>query len=154
MLGWDNLKTGQVFHTAQVTISAEDIIEYATEFDPQPYHLDPEFAETSIFGGHCASGWHICALTMRLLADTQELNHLQLANASSVDTLRWFKPVFANNVLHASVQLSDFRSVSNSDHQGTADLLVKVMNQDDQQVMELSITCATTGLRSGVVGHE
>ena len=67
---WDDLKVDSSFKTGSITIDAADIIEYAKDFDPQPYHLDPAVAEKSIFGGHCSSGWQVCALMMRLFVDT------------------------------------------------------------------------------------
>ena len=63
----DDVHVGSEFVSDEVTITAEDIIAFATQFDPQPFHLDPEAAKRSFFGGLAASGWHTAAITMRLL---------------------------------------------------------------------------------------
>ena len=64
---WQSFKTGQVYTTERHCLARADILAFAEEFDPQPYHLDESAAQASIFGGLCASGWQICALTTRLI---------------------------------------------------------------------------------------
>ena len=100
---WQDLAIDTQFKTGSVTLSAEDIIEYASEFDPQPYHLNPEVAASSIFGGHCASGWHVCALMMRLIVDTLQRENVISAGNTSVESLRWFIPVFVGDSLQANI---------------------------------------------------
>ena len=63
----EDVVVGSEFVSDEVTITADDIIAFATQFDPQPFHTDPEAAKSSFFGGLAASGWHTAALTMRLL---------------------------------------------------------------------------------------
>ena len=82
---WDDLKVDSSFKTGSITIDAADIIEYAKDFDPQPYHLDPVVAEKSIFGGHCSSGWQVCALMMRLFVDTLRREGIPTAGATAVE---------------------------------------------------------------------
>lgn len=65
----DDLRIGQVFESAAMTVRPEDIVRFAREFDPQPFHLDDAAARDTLFGGLAASGWHTAALTMRLLLD-------------------------------------------------------------------------------------
>ena len=79
---WQDLRPGERFKTRSITISKQDILEFAADFDPQPYHLNPEAAEGSIFGGLCASGWHVTAVMMRLLTDTFVNDHIELAVAA------------------------------------------------------------------------
>jgi acyl dehydratase len=59
---WEDIKTGRVLETGSVTLNAADIRVFAEKFDPQPYHLDREAADASLFGGLCASGWHVSTL--------------------------------------------------------------------------------------------
>ena len=66
---WDDIGAGERFVTGQLGITEEEILTFAREFDPQPYHLDRAAADASIFGGLCASGWQATALMMRLLTD-------------------------------------------------------------------------------------
>jgi acyl dehydratase len=65
----DDLYVGQQFTAGPVSISADEIVSYAREFDHQPFHVDPEAAKATLFKGLAASGWHTAALTMRMLTD-------------------------------------------------------------------------------------
>ena len=66
---WDDMKAGEVVELGSHTMDKERMLSFAREFDPQPFHTDPERARTSAFGGLVASGWHSAALYMRLLVD-------------------------------------------------------------------------------------
>ncbi len=118
-----------------ITLHKNDILEFAAEFDPQPFHLSTEAADESIFGGLCASGWQVCALMMRLLADTLNQEKIMALGSPGVEQLRWLKPVFANDQLHADITIED-----KIKHQDYGDLLcnISVYNQDDKCVMSLS----------------
>jgi acyl dehydratase len=134
---WEELESGQVFQTGTITIDAADIIEFASEFDPQPYHLDPTVAEKSIFGGHCASGWQVCALMMRLLADTLERDHIPSRGSPGVNSLRWLRPVFAGDTLHASITTTALHQAQHANDPGLVDVAIDVLNQNDQSVIVL-----------------
>ena len=135
---WEDLSIGQVFQTGTITIDAEEIIAYATQFDPQPYHLDPAVAEKSIFGGHCASGWQVCALMMRLLADTLNKECIPSVGSSGVETLRWLKPVFANDTLHATIEIVNHRNAESQHRYGLVGCAIDVKNQHDKSVIVLN----------------
>lgn len=66
----EDLAVGQRFTTANYQLNVEEIVAFARQFDPQPFHLDPEEAKDSLFGGLAASGWHTAAISMRLLVET------------------------------------------------------------------------------------
>ncbi len=70
------------------------IVAFASRFDPQPYHLDAEAAEQSIFGGLCASGWHIAALATRLVSETLLQNGHPCVEMISVSQMKWSHPIF------------------------------------------------------------
>jgi acyl dehydratase len=80
-----------VFELGTIEVSADEIIEFATKFDPQPFHIDPKAPETSPFGGLIASGWHTCALYMALLFDGI-LHHSSSQGSPGMDELRWLAP--------------------------------------------------------------
>ena len=134
---WEDIESGQVFQTGSITIDAADIIEFATEFDPQPYHLDPAVAEESIFGGHCASGWQVCALMMRLLADTLERDHIPSRGSPGVQSLRWLRPVFAGDSLHAGITVTALQQAECASDPGRVQVSIDVLNQRDQSVIVL-----------------
>ncbi len=137
---WDDLKVDSSFKTGSITIDAADIIEYAKDFDPQPYHLDPAVAEKSIFGGHCSSGWQVCALMMRLFVDTLRREGIPTAGATAVESLRWYAPVFANDTLHATVDVIGLNRATQHKRHGEMHCTVSVFNQLDARVIKLS-TC-------------
>ena len=135
MIYWDDLETGQVFQTDSITLTAEDIIDYASDFDPQPYHLDNEAAEASIFGGLCASGWQVSALMMRLLTDTFHAKDIAILGVASVQEVRWKLPVFADDSLDAQVSITDRAEESGQAGVGTVDVAVQVSNQNNKPVI-------------------
>jgi len=139
---WEDLSIGQLFETGSITIDAEEIIAFAKQFDPQPYHLDPVVASESIFGGHCASGWQVCALMMRLLADSLNAEDIPSAGSSAVESMRWLKPVFANDTLRATIEIINHRSVESHPHDGLKNYglincSIDVKNQHDKSVIVL-----------------
>ena len=145
---WQDLQPGERYDTESLTISRQDILEFATDFDPQPYHLNPEAAEESIFGGHCASGWHVTALMMRLLTDTFAAQHIELLGSNGVSNLRWRKPVFADDSLSARITVVDHEAVSANSPFGVINCQVEVDNQNADQVIVL-----TTSLMIAVEGE-
>lgn len=135
MLHWENIQTGQQLKTDPLHLSKQDILEFAAEFDPQPFHLNPDAGDNSIFGGLCASGWQVCALMMRMLGDS--LNHHQIASLGSpgVEHLRWLKPVFAEDTLSSSIVVN--RLDSDRDEYGLMHLDIDVFNQNEIKVVTL-----------------
>jgi acyl dehydratase len=149
---WQDLQPGERFDTDSITISRQDILGFAADFDPQPYHLDPEAADNSIFGGLCASGWHVTALMMRLLTDTFTGNGIQLLGASGVSSLRWRKPVFAGDTLCSSITVVGVSANDGSGPFGYIDCDVEVHNQQDEQVIALT-TSLMIATAPGVAAH-
>ncbi|MDC1210317.1 MaoC/PaaZ C-terminal domain-containing protein [Porticoccaceae bacterium] len=132
---WQNLEVGQEFETGTLTLSKRDILEFAAEFDPQPYHLEAEAAEASIFGGLCASGWQVCALMTRLVSDTFKDQGIAIQGIQTIPNMQWKIPVFAEDILCATVAIAD----CNRDSQ----LLVcdiRVRNQHQKIALTLSMT--------------
>src|SRR4029079_3537675 len=100
MIEWfDDLKRGMKFRSEGVTVSKDDIIRFAAEYDPQPFHLDEEAAKKTMLGGLAASGWHTAAIAMRLAADSKPFAPPPLLGAG-VDDLRWLKPVRPGDTIH------------------------------------------------------
>jgi acyl dehydratase len=99
MVEWfDDLKVGMRFTSEKTTVSREDILRFAAEFDPQPFHLDEVAAENSILNGLAASGWHTAAIAMRLCITARPFGPHPLFGAG-VDELRWMKPVRPGDTL-------------------------------------------------------
>lgn len=134
---WHDCIAGETFNTDQITLSERDILEFAAEFDPQPYHLDKEAGDSSIFGGLCASGWQVCALMMRLLTDTFKSNNIALMGVQGVPSMRWKIPVFAGDSLSGDIDVSSLEASSDRSDSGLIKCDVKVKNQKDEYVIAL-----------------
>jgi acyl dehydratase len=118
------------------------IVAFAARFDPQPYHLDNDAAEQSIFGGLCASGWHIAALATRLVSETLLQNGLPFVEMTSVSHLKWTRPTFVNEQI--SVRITLGASLTESAISGTHSqaLEVDVCNGDGVVVATMTATAA------------
>ena len=135
---WRDIRLGETFTTEAITISAGDIREFAADFDPQPYHLDSTVADNSIFGGLCASGWHVCAVMMRLLTDTFVSGHIDLLGAAGVSSLRWRKPVFAGDTLSSTITVEACVPPAGNPRFGRIECAVDVRNQQGGSVIVLT----------------
>jgi len=136
---WQDFQPGECFTTASLTVTHDDILEFAAEFDPQPYHLDSVAASDSIFGGLCASGWQVTALMMRLITDTLQAHQVATLGSSGVRHLRWKIPVFAGDTLSARLKVAALEA-SNQVGLGAMDCEVVMDNQDGKAVLESTIT--------------
>jgi acyl dehydratase len=135
---WQDLQVGECYATDSLTLHKQDILDFAAEFDPQPYHLDSDAADASIFGGLCASGWQVSALMMRLLTDTFRNQDIAVMGVAAVPEMRWKIPVFAGDSLHASIKLIACEQDSGHAGMGSADVEVQVANQDNKPVIALT----------------
>ena len=97
---FEDMAVGATVDLGKRSVSEEEILRFAREFDPQPFHVDPEAAGKSIFGGLIASGWHTCSITMRLLVDGLLSNSSSLGSPG-IEQIRWVKPVRPGDTLHA-----------------------------------------------------
>ena len=91
-LYFEDFSVGQVAEYGDKLVTVEEIKEFATDFDPQPMHLDEEAAKKTLVGGLCASGWHTCCMMMRIVVDGYLINSSSMG-APGVEEIRWFKPV-------------------------------------------------------------
>lgn len=98
MLHYEDFHVGQVIPLGPYIVTREEIIAFAAEFDPQPFHMDEEAARNSVLGGLCASGWHSCAMLMRMICDSY-LNRSAGMGSSGLDEVKWLKPVYPGETL-------------------------------------------------------
>ena len=133
MIEWfDDLKLGMRFKSGEATVSREDIKRFASEFDPQPFHLDEAAAEKSVFKGLAASGWHTEAISMNLVLQTHPFGP-QPVLGLGVDDLRWLRPVRPGDVLHLEGEVVEL-TPSRTRPQGIAKIRWTAYNQDGQPV--------------------
>jgi acyl dehydratase len=125
---------GDVHRFGSITVEMDEVIAFARRFDPQNFHVDPDAARLSQFGGIIASGWHTAALTMRLYAE-HYLTHVASLASPGVDELRWLRPVRPGDML--SVRVTVLRAVPSTSkpERGIVTSFVEVFNQAGEVVM-------------------
>lgn len=133
-LYFEDFKAGTVFELGSVEMTRERIVAFAREFDPQPFHVDPEAAARSPFGGLIASGWHTCSVFMRLFVDGV-LSKAASLGSPGVEELRWLKPVRPGDRLRARYTVASAEPSRSRADRGTVTSLAEVFNQDDVLVM-------------------
>jgi len=129
---FDDLKVGMRFKSEKLTVSKEDILRFAAEFDPQPFHLDEAAAEQTILNGLAASGWHTAAIAMRLAITARPFGPHPLFGAG-VDELRWLKPVRPGDTLHLEGEVVELHP-SRTKPQGIACVKWTAYNQNGEAV--------------------
>jgi acyl dehydratase len=133
---FEDFQVGDIFDLGSITVTEEEIIRFARQFDPQPFHTDPVLARDSIFGGLVASGWHTTAMFMRLFFDG--LLHETASIASpGVDDVRWLKPVRPGDVLRARFTVIESTPSKSKTSLGIVRSRCEVFNQADELVMSL-----------------
>lgn len=95
---FEEFEPGRVYELGSTLVTEDDIVAFARAFDPQPFHVDPEAAKDSVFGGLIASGWHTCAVGMRLMCE-RTINQTVSLGSPGIDNIRWLKPVRAGDTL-------------------------------------------------------
>jgi acyl dehydratase len=129
----EDFAVGQTFSSPRHVIDKDQILKFAREFDPQPFHLDDDAGRNSIFGGLSASGWHTAALTMRLLADS-ELKPAGGLIGAGFDELRWPRPVRPDDELHLHIEVLDVRPSRSRPTQGILKIRTTTVNQRNEPV--------------------
>jgi acyl dehydratase len=119
------------------SLSEAEIIAFATEYDPQPFHIDPLAAKSGPFGGLIASGWHTTSRMMRLLVDNYVSQESGLG-AAGVDELRWLRPVRPGDTLHVRATVVEARRSSSKPDRGIVKTLMELTNQDGDLVMTVT----------------
>jgi len=104
---WEDIKPGDTSTLGSYTVTAEEIIAFAKKYDPQPFHLDEEAARRTIFGGLIASGWHSCAIMMRLSVDAMRREEMAGVGSPGIDSCRWHKPVRAGDTVTVRTEITE-----------------------------------------------
>ena len=131
---WEDFPVGRVRETDRVTLTKEEIVGFARQFDPQPFHVDEEAARHSPYGGLIASGWHTCSLAMRLYYDAV-LRHAASMGSPGVEKVRWLQPVRPGDTLRVRVEVLEARTSESKPHLGLVRSAWQVLNQRDEAVM-------------------
>jgi len=119
-----------------VLVEEAEVVDFARRFDPQPFHVDAEAAAAGPFGGLIASGWHTCALMMRLLAE-EYLSPLSSLGSPGIDELRWLRPVRPGDELTLRTTVEDARVSRSKPDRGIVTTLVVLADQSGEEVLRL-----------------
>jgi acyl dehydratase len=134
---FEDLQVGDVYTSPQRSVTAEEIVAFAREFDPQPFHLDPAAAAESFFGGLVASGWHTAALTMRLLTETG----MDLAGGiigMGMEQLRWPTPLRPGASIGTRIEVLETRTSASRPKFGIVRFKVETRALDGPVVFEMT----------------
>ena len=129
----EDYAVGQKYGSGHLKVDKERVKSFATEFDPQPFHLDEEAALDTLFRGLAASGWHTAALTMRLLVDSEFKPAGGIVGAG-FDELRWPKPVRPGDELRVESEILEVRPSKSRPEQGMLKVRTTTYNQDGEAV--------------------
>ena len=133
---FEDLEAGAVYELGTVEVDEDEVIDFATRFDPQPFHIDPVAAAESHFGGIVASGWHTCAMFMRLFVDNFTKDTASMGSPG-MEELRWLAPVRPGDRLTATFEIVSTRPSASKPDRGLVASQWKMTNQDGVVVMTL-----------------
>ena len=143
---FEDFTPGRSFPLGPKTVTADEIIEFAMEFDPQPMHLSAEAGKASILGGLAASGWHTCGMLMRMTVDSYMKDAPSQAGLG-VDFVEWKKPVLADDTLSGTSTVVEQRVSRSRPDMGVIKLRHELQNQRGETVCvaEVNAMLATAG---------
>jgi len=124
---------GQEIALGSRSVSEEEIIAFATQFDPQPFHVDHEAAAASMFGGVIASGWHTCSMMMRIVVDGMMASSSSMGSPG-LDKVRWILPVRAGDTLSVSYLTTAVKASASKSDRGVVWSTWKATNQHGELV--------------------
>jgi acyl dehydratase len=130
-----NVTVGSVDEFGSYEVTKEEIVEFARRYDPQPFHVDEEAAAESMYDGLIASGWHTCAMTMRLLVE----NSVEDGSLGSpgIDEIRFRRPVRPGDILSVRTEVTGKRPLESDPRRGLVTSRVETSNQEDDIVLSM-----------------
>ncbi len=134
LLHYEDITVGETVPFGRKRVTKEEIVAFASAYDPQPIHLDEEVAKRSIVGGLCASGYHSCAMLMRMLAD-DVLNKATSFGSPGMDEVKWLKPVRPGDDLSARYTCTGKRLLGSRPNVGISAVTFEMLNQAGDVVM-------------------
>lgn len=133
---FEDFAVGQELPLAPYSISRDELIAFSAEFDPQPFHLDETAGSQSLLGGLAASGWHTCAIFMRMMCDGW-LSDSSSMGSPGIDQARWLHPVRAGDRLTGVSEVLDVRASSSRPGMGIVRFRHRVENAKGVAVLEM-----------------
>ena len=138
MIYFEDLEVGSETYFGSYEVTREEVIDFASKYDPQPFHLSDEAAAKTHFGRLAASGWHTCAMTMAVIARKVVDEEQAGLGSPGLDELRWLKPVYPGDTLHVRGRIVDKTPSRSKPEIGSFRTETTVTNQDDVPVMRFT----------------
>lgn len=141
---FEDIAVGSSEAFGRYEVTRADVVDFASRFDPQAFHLDDDAAADSLFGKIAASGWHTCAMAMRMMVDHWKQTGFAEASlgGAGMDELRWPRPVYPGDVLRAQIEVLEKRASRSRPEMGLVKSRWTIFNQND----EIVLTLITTGM--------
>ncbi|MFM8498670.1 MAG: MaoC family dehydratase [Chakrabartia sp.] len=133
----EDIKVGDKSSYGNYKVTREEVLEFASKYDPQPFHLDDEAAAKTHFGRISASGWHTAAMTMAMLVENLKKHRQAGLGSPGLDELRWLKPVYPGDTLRVESEITEVRPSRSRPEMGSIHSTITVFNQDDVPVMRM-----------------
>jgi acyl dehydratase len=136
---WEDFKTGDVAVYGPRTVTREEIVAFAAEFDLQPMHMDEAAASATLLGGLAASGWHGCALMMRMIADGFLLDSTSMGSPG-IEEVRWLRPLRPGTTLRLRVTVLDSRASKSRPEMGLTRMRYDLLDATDAVITSMTST--------------
>ena len=133
---WEDFAAGSTREFGPMAVTREATVEFARQWDPQPFHLDDTAAEASLFGRLSASGWHTCAMAMRMMCDSYLLDTASMGSPG-IENLRWLKPVHPGDTLRGRLTVLESRVMNSRPELGLAHSRWEIFNQHGDAVLTM-----------------
>jgi acyl dehydratase len=133
---FEDFAAGQVYELGSRTITEAEIVDFARQWDPQPFHVDPEAAKESVFGGLIASGWQTGAIWMRMYVDA--MLGTAARGSPGIEELRWLAPVRPGDTLSGRLTVLEATPSATKPDRGTIRIRGEMVNQDGVTVMAMT----------------
>lgn len=137
MLYYEDIIVGSSKTFGHYEVTREEVIQFAQAYDPQPFHLDDDAAAQTHFGRLSASGWHSCAMTMRMMVDDMKVNRQAGLGSPGVDQLRWVKPVYPGDTLSCRSEILEKRRSKSRPEMGIFKSRSQTFNQHGELVLDM-----------------
>jgi len=132
LLHFEDFSAGQKLALdSRYAVTKEEIVAFAQQYDPQPHHLDDDAAKQTVLGGLAASGWHVCAMAMRMIVDGL-VTKAAAQGAAGVEECRWLKPVRPGDVLRLELEVLETRAPTSRSDIGFVKIRWDVFNQSER----------------------
>jgi acyl dehydratase len=132
---FEDLVVGAETEFGSYDVTREEVIEFASKYDPQPFHLSDEAAAKTHFGRIAASGWHTCAMTMAVIARKVVDDEQAGLGSPGIDELRWLKPVYPGDTLNVRGEIIEKTPSRSKPDIGSFRTRTTVTNQDGVSVL-------------------